>query len=132
MVGFYLTGDFEDKSDDDVEAVIDENQEDSSLKPVLTIDQIKIGDWLVVIYDKVWWIAIVEKKDVENLDVYVKFLHPSESARVKFPTKDDFCWLPLKDVIGVLIDAPVPYGSRFFEIPLKAAKEIALKYRAYL
>uniref|UniRef100_A0A915IAC1 Uncharacterized protein n=1 Tax=Romanomermis culicivorax TaxID=13658 RepID=A0A915IAC1_ROMCU len=70
-----------------------------AIKSINNLVQVKIGDWLAIIYDDEWWVHIVDSVFEENEDLSARFLHPSKSRTIKFPVKDDKCWLPMTSVM---------------------------------
>ncbi|CAF1553570.1 unnamed protein product, partial [Didymodactylos carnosus] len=52
------------------------------VKNVLMINDVKIGDYVVVEYDESWWLAIIQDIELNLKELKVSFLHPS-GPRVK-------------------------------------------------
>ena len=67
---------------------------------------LKPGEYVAVMYDLKWYIALIEKKYDENQDLHVSFMHQRESSHNFFwPERKDVSWVPL---IHVLIRVAVP------------------------
>ena len=42
------------------------------------------GQYAAVVYDNKWYIACIKKRDLENQDLYVNFMHCCETASYLF------------------------------------------------
>ena len=50
-----------------------------------------------------WYVGIILDISIDNGDDYLKFMHPeSLSMFLKWPSKEDECWVALNNVIKVL------------------------------
>ena len=52
------------------------------------------------IYDKQWWIGVVDEVSSDEGDIYVNFLHPSGPLTTFYwPMRGDKCWVPLVHIV---------------------------------
>ena len=69
----------------------------------LEIEQIRtsfsLNSFTICLYDKEYWIGLVEEIDSAQKDNKVKFMQPKCPARSYFwPMRDDVCWVPEEDM----------------------------------
>lgn len=70
---------------------------------------LKQGQYVAVVYDVKWYIACIERKCIENEDIYVSFMHRCEPSQNLFwPERKEESWVPL---IHVLTRVSVPTVS---------------------
>lgn len=87
----------------------------SSMKQVL-IRNLKPTDFVACKYDEFWWVGMVEKVDIHNKDIQIKFMHPhGPSKRFSWPSRDDLCWVPVNNVI-TNISTPTTRSGRIYDI----------------
>ena len=81
----------------------------------ITIEQIKVSEYISCVYDSFWWIGMVELVDLQNQDIKVRFMHPHGPSRVfHWPSRNDICFVPV-DKILCLIDSPVTSTGRSYK-----------------
>ena len=77
----------------------------------------------ISLYDKEYWIGLVEEIDSAQKDIKVKFMHPKCPAKSYFwPIRDDVCWVPEEDLLST-INAPTTATGRQYKL-LAADEEI--------
>ena len=66
-------------------------------------------------YEKDWYFVIANHVLIENNDVNVKFMHPKGPASKFFwPSKDDVCWVPAKNLICEVKPPEASTTGRFY------------------
>ncbi|CAF4983076.1 unnamed protein product [Rotaria sp. Silwood1] len=77
------------------------------VKRVLTIEDVKLNNYIVVEYQDSWWLAVVKDIEVNLQELHVTFLHPpGPRTSFQFPTKSDELKIELGNVICLLHEAP--------------------------
>ncbi|WAR12549.1 hypothetical protein MAR_026729 [Mya arenaria] len=84
------------------------------LKPVLTVDQHLIGQYIVVEYDGLPYPG--EVLDVDEEDLEVKVMHKIGKNRFFWPLLDDTLWYHKDKVVTILDGAPVRVTGRHCKI----------------
>ena len=73
---------------------------------------VSAGKFVAAIYDKKWYIGIVDSIVEETEDVLIKFMHPCGPAKsFNWPQKDDVCWIPHQHIVCA-IEAPSLSSNR--------------------
>ena len=96
----------------------------------LEVEQIctsfSLNSFTICLYDKEYWIGLVEEIDSAQKDIKVKFMHPKCPARSYFwPMRDNVCWIPEEDILST-INAPTTATGRQYKL-LAADEEIFTK-----
>ncbi|WAR02440.1 hypothetical protein MAR_008998 [Mya arenaria] len=84
------------------------------LKPVVTVDQHLIGQYIVVEYDGLPYPG--EVLDVDEEDLEVKVMHKIGKNRFFWPLLDDTLWYHKDKVVTILDGAPVRVTGRHWKI----------------
>ena len=69
------------------------------------IDQqyLQVGTYIACIYEKDWFIGVVNNISMPNNDAEIRFMHPKgPSAFFKWPERDDICWVPFEHIISTI------------------------------
>ena len=75
--------------------------------------EVKIGNYVVCIYDDEIWIGSVNEYEEEFNDFLISFLYPQGfSKQYKFPAFPDRCYVPQENILGVLKTPNLIGGSR--------------------
>ena len=86
------------------------NSKQSSQLPYLSI-----GDYVACMYDKDWYIGVIQEVCEEEGDIKVSFMHPKGPGRPEnsfyWPSREDVCYVPQNDIIGY-ISTPKPSSKR--------------------
>lgn len=94
--------------------------------PEESVFSLNIQDTVACIYDKNWWIGIIEETSEENNDLFIHFFHP-HGPRTSFQiSKDDKVWVPISKVLRKL--TPIEFTNatgRSFNISEKLCTEIS-------
>ena len=62
-----------------------------------------MGSYVSCLYEKEWYDGINEEVSVEENDVLVKFLHPTDpSVHLNWPAIDSKCWVPVNHILHLL------------------------------
>ena len=76
---------------------------------------LSIGDYVACMYDKDWYIGVIQEVCEEEGDIKVSFMHPKGPGRPEnsfyWPSTEDVCYAPQNDVIGY-ISTPKPSSKR--------------------
>ena len=77
---------------------------------------VQVLDYISCLYDNKWWVGVIANVDKEEVDVQVKFMHPSGPSRsFQWPHIDGICWVP-NDHILCKIDILITSSGRFYSI----------------
>ena len=69
----------------------------------ISIDDVRMGSYVSCLYEKEWYDGINEEVSVEENDVLVKFLHPTDpSVHLNWPAIDSKCWVPVNHILHLL------------------------------
>lgn len=138
---FHLESDDVDSESDTTvengEAVADSGDDEcfgdsKSVQKVTSVSSLKSGDWLAVEYDRKWFVCVVENVQDEYY-VMVKFMQPNgPNTKFNWPTKDDKLLVSLEQIVGKLVDAPMPFGSRFFKITQRVSDRVEFLFGDFL
>ena len=80
-----------------------ENEEEKQV----SLQLIRINDYLACRYDEQWWIRLVTDVSEEQQDVEVSFMHPHGPSRnFRWPTRADICWVAVNEILCI-IEAPI-------------------------
>ena len=108
-------------SADDHSTVVGRDQSVSELDTA----ELQPGKYVASMYDKEWYIGIVERSD-ENDDVFMNFMQHSKTGLLSWPAsvRKNACWVPLQNIV-CLVSAPELQGqsARFYTL---AAEDAAL------
>ena len=62
--------------------------------------QLKISQFVVCLYDNLYWVGMITEIDDANEDVNINFMHNHLPTRsLKWPTRDDVCHVPRTHII---------------------------------
>ena len=85
---------------------------------------LKINDYVACRYGLQWWIGLVQQVDQEEEDVKICFLHPpGPAASFIWPIRNDFCLIPITDVI-LKVDTPNTITGQTYTIKNDEMKKI--------
>lgn len=100
------------------------------------LKNVKIGQYVAVIYDINVWYGIVEEYFEEFDDFTVNFLHPSASVGLNlyhFPSKKDSCAVPRHHIVSEMSYPTLKGGSRLlYSFPQKEVDESAQRAKMML
>ena len=70
----------------------------------ISIENIQIGSYVSCLYQREWYDGINEEVSVEENDVLVKFLHPTDpSVYLHWPATEVKCWVPVNQRLQLLV-----------------------------
>ena len=104
-----------DRLDDTDCSEVSENETENSLIKLMPIDIIldNTNKYVAAIYDGDWYLAIILHQDNSLREFQLKFLHPKGLSNFyHWPQHDDKCLLPMKNLLGILSEPPVPTNAR--------------------
>ena len=74
----------------------------------ISIDDIPVASYVSCLYEKEWYVGMVEEVSVEENDVLPKFLHPNgPSVYFHWPAIEDKCWVSVEHILQLLSIPPV-------------------------
>ena len=73
----------------------------------ISIDGIRMGSYVICLYEREWYDGINEEVSVEENNVLVKFLHCSCHAVLRWPTIEVKCWVPVNYGLQLLLISTV-------------------------
>ena len=80
------------------------------------IDQqyIQVGTNVACIYDKDWFIGVVNNSPMRNNDAEIRCMHPKgTSAIFKWPERNVTCWVPFEHIISTITAPQCQSGEQF-------------------
>ena len=89
----------------------------------VTIESIRLSEYVACIYDGKWWIGVVDEVSKVQ-DVKINFSHPpGPSSSFQWPRRLDVCWVPITDTV-CKIRAPVTATGRIYKINEEDCRKI--------
>ena len=86
---------------------------------------ITIGSFVAAMYDKKWYIGIVENVDQDNKDALIKFMHPhGPSPSFHWPKHENVCWIPHHHVICVVETPNLTTARGLYSISSRSRNQI--------
>ena len=70
------------------------------------IEKVEVGSYIGCLFDRQWYVGLVQDLSFEHNDVNVKFIHPKGPAKAFFwSDREDNCWVPVDHMLAV-VQAP--------------------------
>ena len=97
----------------------------ADVKPVLTMNDVNINDYVAVEYQGKWWLGLVQALEASLKELRMTFLHSSgPRTSFKFPVPQDVLDIELGNVI-CLLSQPPRLGTRYnYTIPQSVCEEM--------
>ena len=90
----------------------------------MTIESIRLSEYVACIYDEKWWIGVVHEVGEVEQDVKINFSHPpGPSSSFQWPRRLDVCWVPIADIV-CQIQAPITATGRIYKISEEDCRKI--------
>ena len=79
------------------------------------ISYLNIGNYVACLYDREWYVAVLDNNSFHDNDIHVKFMHPKGPSKYfKWPEREDQCWVPCEHIIKMLTPpSSNPSGRNF-------------------
>ena len=75
-------------------------------------NDLQAGMYVLCRYDQNWYVGLILDTNEAEQDFELRFMHYSHRTRYfTWPKRDDRCWIPLHDILGIVKD-PVVHGQR--------------------
>ena len=88
---------------------------------------IKKMSYIACVYDKKWWVGLVEEVDKDN-DIYVNFMYPFGPLKTFFcPAREDKCHVALSSICMILSISTTTAGRSYSFVP-KDLEDIQKRY----
>ena len=96
--------------------------------------QFKIGDYVSVMYDREWYIGLVQSADAANQECEIIFMHPKMSqASLHWPQRQDKCLCPFGDILTtVSVPEFTSPRARTYKVKQNEFDEINTKFISYI
>ena len=91
-------------------------------------NDIKVMSYIACVYDKKWWVDLVEEVDKDNNDIYVNFIHPFGPSKTFFwPARKDKCHVALSSICMIL-SIPTTTTGRSYSFAPKDLEDVQKRY----
>lgn len=96
--------------------------------------QFKIGDYVSVVYDREWYIGLVQTANVANQECEIIFMNPKMSqASLHWPQREDKCLCPIGDILTtVSVPEFTSPRARTYKLKQNEFDEINTKFISYI
>ena len=90
----------------------------------ISTDDVPVTSYVSCLYEKEWYVGMVEKVSVEENDALVKFLHPNgPSVYFHWPAVEDKCWVPVEHILQLLSIPSVSTSGRHYTFTERELKD---------
>jgi hypothetical protein len=96
--------------------------------------QYNIGDYVAVVYDREWYIGLIESADTANQECEITFMHTKMShTSLNWPQRQDKCLCPVRDILtAVSVPSFSSPRARTYKLKQNEFDEITQKFISYI
>ncbi|OXA40231.1 N-acetylneuraminate lyase A [Folsomia candida] len=102
--------------------------------PLVIIDECSVSDWVVCVYEKQWYVAIIDEVDLAEQEVKVTFWKPNTSkskSGTSYISENASCYIKIGQIIKKIFPSRASRRGRTINISMEEQEEIGRLFQQF-